>query len=149
MHQRTIDGLRFKGPVPVEPMRGANGAPLELMPQSRYPKRDIKRLNRHGQGPFCRFKVAGLPPARGVYVVEVSGTPTYVGRTTDLAFRWGTQQFGAISPASVRRTVALGRRFLPQPKPAHHRLGLRHRGRVACLFLAFPVAMPYAMCYFS
>ena len=70
------------------------------MPQSRYAKADIKRLNPHGTGPFCRFITVGLPPGPGVYALTVDGVPTYVGKADNLARRWGPQGYGAISPAN-------------------------------------------------
>ena len=62
MSEKTINGIRFTGPVLVDPMRTTDGAPCEFMPQSNYAKRSTKRLNRHGRGPFCRFKTRSRPP---------------------------------------------------------------------------------------
>ncbi len=71
MSEKTINRTRFTGPELVEPMRTTDGTPCEYMPQSNYAKRSTKRLNRHGHGPFCRFKARGLPHVRGVYALAV------------------------------------------------------------------------------
>ena len=82
----------------IEPYRGDDGALLELMPQSRYRLAETTPLNRYGKGPFCRFTVKGLPSTTGVYALTVDGTVAYIGRTENLAQRWGPQGFGNISP---------------------------------------------------
>lgn len=100
MSEKTISGVRFTGPVLVEPMRTKGGTPCEFMPQANYAKRNLKRLNRHGSGPFCRFKTRGLPHVRGVYALAVDDEVVYAGKTNDLASRWGLGGFGSISPAN-------------------------------------------------
>ncbi len=100
MSKRTISGLRFTGPVLVEPMRTDGGTPCEFMLQSNYAKRNMKRLNRHGRGPFCHFKTRGLPHVRGVYALAVDDEVVYAGKAADLASRWSSQGYGAISPAN-------------------------------------------------
>ena len=100
MSEKTISGVRFTGPVLVEPMRTKGGRPCEFMPQANYAKRNLKRLNRHGHGPFCRFKTRGLPHVRGVYALAVDDDVVYAGMTDDLASRWSPQGYGLISPAN-------------------------------------------------
>ena len=82
----------------IEPDRGDDGAPLEFMPQSRYRLAETTPLNRYGKGPFCRFKVKGLPPTAGVYALTVNRTVVYVGKTQHLAQRWGPRGYSTISP---------------------------------------------------
>ena len=96
----TLDGCRFSAPVPVAPERTARGRVRAFMPQSRYIKAGVKRLNPHGGGPFCRFLAKGLPAASGVYALTVDGVPAYVGKAYNLAQRWSMQGYGAISPAN-------------------------------------------------
>ena len=98
-----LAGTRFRAPVDIAPETAPNGHVRAHMPQSRYEKADAKPLNRHGAGPFCRFMASGLPQAPGVYVLTVDGAPTYVGKADNLAQRWGTQGYGAISPANCFR----------------------------------------------
>lgn len=100
MSEKTINGIRFTGPVHVEPMRTKGGVPCEFTPQGNYTKRNSKRLNRHGRGPFCRFKARGLPSVRGVYALTVDDKVVYAGKAADLALRWGSQGYGSISPAN-------------------------------------------------
>ena len=73
---------------------------MRVLPQSNYAKRSTKRLNRHGRGPFCRFKTRCLPHVRGVYALAVDDEVMYAGKTDDLALRWGPGGFGSISPAN-------------------------------------------------
>ena len=82
----------------IEPDRGADGMPIEFMPQSRSPWAGKKSLNPYGKGPFCRFKVKGLPPTAGVYALTIEGAVAYVGKAQHLAQRWGPQGYGSISP---------------------------------------------------
>lgn len=100
MSAKAISGVRFRGPVLVEPIRTKAGKPCEFMPQLNYAKRSMKRLNRHGRGPFCRFRMQGLPSVRGVYALAVDNKVVYAGKATDLALRWGSQGYGSISPAN-------------------------------------------------
>lgn len=96
----TLAGFRFTAPVRITPEKTANDRVWAYMPQSRYAKAAVKPLNRHGGGPFCRFMASGLPSASGVYALTINGVPTYVGKADNLAQRWGTQGYGAISPAN-------------------------------------------------
>lgn len=68
------------------------------MPQDRYTKAATTPLNPSGAGPFCRFKVTGLPSSSGVYVVTVDGGVVYVGRAENLSERWGQRGYAPIQP---------------------------------------------------
>ena len=82
----------------IEPETGSDGLPLECMPQARYVGAAQTRLNPHGQGPFCRFLVSGLPTTSGVYAVTVDRILKYVGIANDLRQRWGPQGYARIHP---------------------------------------------------
>ena len=74
------------------------------MPQGRYYAAETTRLNRHGHGPFCRFSVAGLPAASGVYAVTVAQQLAYVGiATKSLRERWGPRGYAEIQPRNCFR----------------------------------------------
>ncbi len=93
-------GFEFVHAAAIEPERGPDGALLEFMPQSRYAHADTTRLNRYGEGPFCRFEVRGLPPTSGVYGITVEDRPAYVGIAVDLDRRWGPTGYANISPVN-------------------------------------------------
>jgi hypothetical protein len=78
--------------------RTPEGAVSEFMPQARYAKASTTRLNPHGGGPFCRFRIPGAQHRAGVYVLTVADDVMYVGETQDLAHRWGLSQYGSIQP---------------------------------------------------
>ena len=94
---RLLDYVFIHADV-IEPDRDDDGAPLEFMPQSRYEGAENTRLNRYGEGPFCRFTVKDLPSTSGVYALTVDGVVAYVGKADNLTQRWGPQGYGNISP---------------------------------------------------
>ena len=67
----VLDGYRFAIRTQTQPELDRNGHIQRFMPQERYAKAAVKRLNPHGGGPFCRFSVPGLPASPGVYVLTV------------------------------------------------------------------------------
>lgn len=93
-----IEGNVFDFVLEIEPEKDGDGKFFELMPQSRYKRYGIDRLNRHGQGPFCRFRVPRDMPYSGVYAVTVSGIISYIGECVNFSVRWGPTQYGTISP---------------------------------------------------
>ena len=95
-----LSDFKFIHASAIDPERGADGALLEFMPQSRYTRADTTRLNRYGEGPFCRFDALGLPPTSGVYAVTVDDNLAYVGKAVDLARRWGPTGYATISPVN-------------------------------------------------
>ena len=82
----------------IELERGPDGCPREFMPQSRYGRAGTMRLNRNGNGPFCRLSVKGLPSTTAVYAVTIGSALAYVGKARNLARRWGPMGYGRISP---------------------------------------------------
>lgn len=94
----SIDGHVFEFVGDVQPEVGTDGRVLQFMPQSRYKGHGKQRLNRHGAGPFCRFRAAKGVSSAGVYVVTVEGKIFYVGECVNLSVRWGLSQYGSIQP---------------------------------------------------
>jgi hypothetical protein len=93
-----LGGVQFRlvGEIGVD--RGADGAPLEFMPQAAYAKAATTRLNPHGSGPFCRLRIANGVREAGVYAVVVASDVRYVGIADDLSERWGPRGYAAIHP---------------------------------------------------
>lgn len=96
--ERTFAGMTFQSVGAIDPERDASGSIRQFMPQSRYAKAEATPLNPNGAGPFCRFHIAQGINAPGVYVLTLDGVPVYAGKCESLAKRWGTAQYGAISP---------------------------------------------------
>lgn len=82
----------------INPERDVKGNILEFMPQERYVKRQLFPLNRHGMGPFCRFRLTSIPQAAGVYIITVDDEVVYVGETVNLASRFGPRGYATIQP---------------------------------------------------
>ena len=57
----VLDGYRFAMRTRIQPEMDPNGDIQRFMPQERYAKAAVKRLDLHGGGPFCRFSAPGLP----------------------------------------------------------------------------------------
>jgi hypothetical protein len=92
-------GRTFTSVCCLDPDRDARGQPLVFMPQPLYPKAASKRLNPHGAGQFCRFRIPASWTGEGVYIITRNNEPMYVGKCDDLAFRFNTG-YGQISPAN-------------------------------------------------
>ncbi len=98
MEAREWGGLPFRHVGVIAPERDAAGTPLEFSPQDRYVSATSAKLNPHGAGPFCRFRVATKVREAGVYVVTSDDEVRYVGIATDLAERWGPRGYASIQP---------------------------------------------------
>lgn len=92
-------GFKFAGAI--KPKIDSSGTILVYSPQARYAKRDSVPLNNYGNGPFCEFRLKGLPHSPGVYVYIVEGKPMYVGQAVDLDSRF--YAYGHISPKNCYR----------------------------------------------
>ncbi len=93
----TLGGRAFKHVARITPEARLDGKPVEETPHLRYDA--SKPLNRHGKGPFCRFKVPGLPETPGVYAVTVARKLVYVGISkTSLKQRWGPSGYAQVQP---------------------------------------------------
>ena len=94
----ALGGRTFRHVTRISPEAGPDGEPVEYMPQRRYHAAASTPMNRHGHGPFCRFSVAGLPAAPGVYAVTVEQKLAYVGIAASLKRRWGPSGYAQIQP---------------------------------------------------
>ena len=99
----ALGGHAFQHCAHIRPQAGPDGKPLEDMPQHRYAAACSTPLNRHGEGPFCRFTVSGLPPAPGLYAITVARKLVYVGIAIDLKRRWGSSDYARIQPRNCYR----------------------------------------------
>jgi hypothetical protein len=89
----------FKFVCALEPERGANNEILEFMPHSRNANALTKKLNPHGAGPFCEFRIPDSYPSSGVYLITRGDVRLYVGRAVNLSQRFNTG-YGTIQPVN-------------------------------------------------
>jgi hypothetical protein len=95
---RDILGVVFTFVASIEPDRNSCGDIFEFMPQSKYWKARGLALNRHGQGPFCQFRIPTTFPYQGVYAIVVDGEVAYVGQCQNLSERFNERGYGTIHP---------------------------------------------------
>lgn len=92
--ERRFAGYTFERVGAIQPERDKGDGFGENGPESGdFP------LHRHGQGPFCRFRVAQGWRETGVYVVTSDGKPLYVGATKNLESVW--RSYGRIARSAM------------------------------------------------
>lgn len=91
--ERKIGGYEFRLVATIEPRRDGAGRVIKYA----HSPPDGKRLNRHGQGPFCRFDFPENWPYAGVYAITVDGVVVYVGESANLSTRFGPRGYGSIA----------------------------------------------------
>lgn len=99
---RRLGGRDFAFVQSLTPERGASGVITEFSPQSNYSKANVSRLNEHGHGTFCKFRIVvqqGLERQGGVYALIADESVCYIGECEDLT-RQFNKGFGTIYPAN-------------------------------------------------
>lgn len=94
---RNFGGHNFELITEIDPKRDSDGEIILDHPEHRYGKADTAKLHRHGQGPFCKFRMKFELWVAGVYVLVVEGRPLYVGKTENLEQRFNNG-YGQIAP---------------------------------------------------
>lgn len=90
------EGLAFVCQLNIE--RDLRGQPIEYFPQRSYNNRNDLPLNRHGQGPFCRFDIPKLTEGSGVYAITIDDAVVYIGECQNFRERYGPRGYGVIHP---------------------------------------------------
>ena len=90
----------------IEPEVDDMGTVKKYMPQSRYYKRELIPLNKHGKGPFCKFRIDNSLSIEGVYIIRLNGKPAYVGECVNLSERFN-MGYGQISPKNCYKNGQL------------------------------------------
>jgi hypothetical protein len=93
-----VGGVTFTFVASLEPDRGPDGAVVQYMPQAAYRRAKQVPLNRHGGGPFCRFRISANLPNEGVYALTLAGRVVYIGECQNLSERFGPRGYGSIQP---------------------------------------------------
>ena len=93
-----LGGVLFGLVGRIQPDRDPSGSVRQFMPQSRFHNAKQVPLNRHGSGPFCRFRVPPDLPYEGVYALTVDGRVVYIGECQHLSERFGPRGYGVIQP---------------------------------------------------
>jgi hypothetical protein len=94
---RDILGYSFRFITEIEPDRDQADEVKEFFPQGRYRNEKNLLLNKHGTGPFCRFRIPRKFPLEGVYTITVDDEIIYVGESQNLPERFNAG-YGNISP---------------------------------------------------
>jgi hypothetical protein len=81
----------------INPECDADGSIKRFTPQSRYRNSGNIRLNKYGQGPFCRFRIPSHHHEAGVYAIIVDSVVSYIGECENLSSRYN-MGYGNISP---------------------------------------------------
>ena len=100
---RDFAGFTFCRITIIKPQRDASGEIEHFMPQLRYKNVRGLPLHKHGNGPFCRLVIRGLPWQAGVYIITAEGDAVYSGECENLAARFGLSQYGMIQPRNCYR----------------------------------------------
>ena len=77
--------------------RDQAGTIVEKLPQAQYYKAGLVPLHKHGDGPFCKFRITVPKGMMGVYALQVDGMVRYIGECEDLRKRF-SYGYGNISP---------------------------------------------------
>ncbi len=88
----------FRFIAQIKPERNSSGLVIEEFPQSKYKNVKNLPLNRHGQGPFCYFKLKEKIYESGIYALIINATPVYIGICNNLHERFGSRGYGKIHP---------------------------------------------------
>ena len=68
-----------------------------FMPQDRFGNIDGIKLNKYGEGPFCKFKIPRNLEFAGVYALMEASELMYIGECASLSSRYN-MGYGNISP---------------------------------------------------
>jgi DNA-binding Lrp family transcriptional regulator len=92
-----VGNYDFERICEISPERDADGSVKRFTPQSRYRNSGNIRLNKYGQGPFCKFRIPSHHHQTGVYSIIVDGVVSYIGECENLSSRYN-MGYGNISP---------------------------------------------------
>ena len=99
--QRSFGALSFDLVGVLRPDRDPSRSVIEYM----YTLGTI-RLNPHGKGPFCNFRLAEARAVAGVYAITVQNDLVYIGECQNLSTRWSKQLWPhRRAQLSPRRTI--------------------------------------------
>lgn len=83
----------------IDALRGRDGAVATYSAHDRFANPQGLPLHAYGLGPFVRLQLGSCPPATpGVYAVVREGDILYVGKSENLAERWGRTNYAVIDP---------------------------------------------------
>jgi len=93
-----IDDLVFSHTCEISPKLDNSNKIMEFVPQERYDNKNNLKLNKYGNGPFCKFTIdKKFLNKTGVYALTVGNEIKYVGECDDFFNRY-SMGYGNISP---------------------------------------------------
>ncbi|NFL88073.1 GIY-YIG nuclease family protein [Clostridium botulinum] len=97
MFKRLLE-YKFEFIQIIQPAIDEQGHLKEFYPENRYKNEKNINLNKHGQGPFCKFSIdPKYSGVCGVYALFICDELVYIGQCIDFAKRFN-QGYGHVSP---------------------------------------------------
>ena len=90
--QREFSGYLFERAHEIQILRTETGEVAEYV----HTLPPTIRLNSHAAGPFCEFRLLGLPADSGVYAVTANDDLKYIGECKNLSIRFGPTGYARI-----------------------------------------------------
>jgi len=92
-----IEGIEFRYVCTIALERNSDGMLRTFMPQDRFSNIDGIKVNKYGEGPFCKFKIPRNLEFAGVYALMEASELMYIGECASLSSRYN-MGYGNISP---------------------------------------------------
>ena len=93
-----INDLIFNHTCEISPKLDNSGNIIEFFPQEKYENENNLKLNKYGNGPFCKFRIdRKFQNKTGVYILTVENDIKYIGECDDFFNRYN-MGYGNISP---------------------------------------------------
>jgi hypothetical protein len=97
MFIHEFDRIPFEHVTKISPITEENNRIKKYFSYKRYSKKDQKDLHKHGEGPFCKFKISNEYKKNGSYIITIDDEIKYIGECQNLSKRYN-MGYGNISP---------------------------------------------------
>lgn len=98
MEEKILLNYKFSYVCQIKPAQNIDGSIKEFFPEKKY--KDVYKLNKHGNGPFCRFSISPKwSGVMGVYSLFFNNELKYIGQCIDFTKRFNLG-YGQIQPGN-------------------------------------------------